>query len=58
MQGLHNISRRGSSLIRFAAAALAVLFAASRGYANILSTTATVRPTNSLLVDVQVDVGE
>ena len=56
MQGLHNISRRGGSLIRVAAAA-AVLLAGSHGYANILSTSATVRPNNSLLVDVQVTTG-
>jgi hypothetical protein len=36
------------------AAAAAVLLASSHGYANILSTTATVRANNSLLVDVQV----
>jgi hypothetical protein len=40
-----------------AVAAVAVLFAGSRGYANILSTSATVRPNNSLLVDVQVTTG-
>ena len=57
MQELHNISRRGGSLIRVAAAAAAVLLAGSHGYANILSTSATVRPNNSLLVDVQVTTG-
>ena len=57
MQELHNLSRRGGSLIRVAAAAAAVLLAGSRGYANILSTSATVRPNNSLLVDVQVTTG-
>ena len=57
MQELHNLSRRGGSLIRVVAAAAAVLLAGSRGYANILSTSATVRPNNSLLVDVQVTTG-
>jgi hypothetical protein len=38
-------------------AAAAVLLAGSHGYANILSTSATVRPNNSLLVDVQVTTG-
>ena len=57
MQELHNISRCGGSLIRVAAAAAAVLLAGSRGYADILSTSATVRPNNSLLVDVQVTTG-
>ena len=56
MQALNNISRPGHSPIRLAAAA-AVLFAGSCGYAEILSTTATVRPNNSLLVDVQVTTG-
>src|ERR1035441_6823216 len=55
MQGPHNISRYRGSLIRVAAAA--VLLAGSHGYANILSTSATVRPNNSLLVDVQVTTG-
>src|SRR6202051_2395329 len=45
------------SLIRVAAGAAAVLFVGSCGYANILSTSATVRPNNSLLVDVQVTTG-
>ena len=54
MQKMPNISRCGSSLIRVAAVVAAVLLAGSRGYADILSTSATVRPTNSLLVDVQV----
>src|ERR1035441_1320652 len=56
MQRLHNISRHGGSLIRVAAAA-AVLLVGSCGYANILSTSATVRPDNSLLVDVQMTTG-
>jgi len=34
-----------------------VLLAASRGYADILSTGASVRPDNALLVDVQVTAG-
>ena len=55
MQERHNLSRRRGSLIR--AAAAAVLLAGSHGYANILSTSATVRPNNSLLVDVQVISG-
>src|ERR1035437_8429685 len=50
----HNLSTRGGSLIRVVAAAAAVLLAGTHGYANILSTSATVRPNNSLLVDVQV----
>ena len=54
MKELHNISRCGGSLIRVAAVAAAVLLAGSRGYADILSTSATVKPNNSLLVDVQV----
>ena len=45
MQELCNIAKRRGSLNRVAAAA-AVLLAASRGYANILSTSATVRPNN------------
>ena len=57
MQELHNISRCGGSLIRVVAAAAAVLLAGSRGDAAILSTTATVRSNNSLLVDVQVTTG-
>ena len=57
MQELCNMARRRGSLIRVAVAAAAVLFAGSRGYANILSTSATVRPNNSLLVDVQVTTG-
>ena len=57
MQELHNLSRRGGSLIRVVAAAAAVLLAGSHGYADILSTSATVRPNNSLLVDVQVTTG-
>src|ERR1022692_1439787 len=57
MQELCNMARRRGSLIRVAGAAAAVLFAGSRGYANILSTSATVRPNNSLLVDVQVTTG-
>jgi hypothetical protein len=49
-KGFRNL---GGSLIRIAAAAVALL-AGSRGYADILSTTATVKPNNSLLVDAQV----
>ena len=41
-------------LIRVVALAAAVLLAGSRGYADILSTSAAVKPNNSLLVDVQV----
>jgi hypothetical protein len=54
MKGLYNISRCAGSLIRVAAA---VLLAVGCGYAAILSTTATVRSNNSLLVDVQVTTG-
>src|ERR1039457_1994814 len=54
MKELHNISRCGGSLIRVAAVPAAGLLAGSRGYADILSTSATVKPNNSLLVDVQV----
>ena len=50
----YSLSRRGSSLLRVAAAVAAVLLAGSRGYADILSTSATVRLNNALLVDVQV----
>jgi hypothetical protein len=57
MQELCNISRCGGCLIRVAAAAAAVLLTGSLGYADILSTNATVRPNNSLLVDVQVTTG-
>jgi hypothetical protein len=53
MQALHKLSGHGGFLIRVAAAA-AVLLAGHRGYADILSTTAKVRPNNSLLVDVRV----
>src|SRR5260370_12567929 len=45
--------RTGSALIRVAIAA-AVLLAASRGYADTLVTSASVRPNNSLIVDIQV----
>src|ERR1700731_3794234 len=45
------------TMIHVAVAAIAVLFAGSRGYANILSTSATVRRNNSLLIDVQVTTG-
>ena len=55
--GLYNLSRRGGSLIRVVAAAAAVSLVGSCGYANILSTSATVRPDNSLLVDVQMTTG-
>ena len=57
MQELHNISRCGGSLIRVVVAAAAVLLAGSRGDTALLSTTATVRSNNSLLVDVQVTTG-
>jgi len=57
MQDLHNLSRRGGCLIRVAAAAAGMLLTGSHGYANILSTSATLRPNNSLLVDVQVTTG-
>jgi hypothetical protein len=42
------------AMIHVAVAAAAVLLVGSCGYGNILSTSATVRPNNSLLVDVQV----
>ena len=42
------------SMIHVAVAEAAVLLAASLGYANILNTSASVRPDNSLIVDVQV----
>jgi hypothetical protein len=45
------------TMIHVAAAAAAVVLAGSHGYANILSTSAAVRPNNSLLVDVQVTIG-
>src|ERR1700680_4659509 len=45
------------TMIHVAVAATAVLLVGSCGYANILSTSATVRPNNSLLVDVQVTTG-
>jgi hypothetical protein len=45
------------TMIHVAAAAAAVVLAGSHGYANILSTSAAVRPNNSLLVDVQVTTG-
>ena len=57
MQELHNLSRRGGSLIHVATAAAVLLLTGSQGYADILSTSATVRPNNSLLVDVQVTTG-
>src|SRR5947209_6649555 len=46
-----------SSMFRVAVALTAMLLAASRGYADILSTSASVRPDNALLVDVQVTTG-
>src|SRR2546428_9418944 len=46
-----------SSMIRVVIALTAVLLAASGGYADILSTSASVRPDNALLVDVQVTTG-
>src|ERR1700676_5499192 len=49
--------RRGSSIIRVAVAATAVLLAASRGDADILATSASVRSSNSLIVDIQVTTG-
>jgi hypothetical protein len=42
------------SLIHVAVTGAAVLLTASLGYANILNTDASVRPDNSLIVDVQV----
>src|SRR3984893_4537837 len=42
------------SKIHVAVAEAAVLLTASLGYANILATSASVRPDNSLIVDVQV----
>ena len=42
------------SMIHVAVAEAAVLLTASLGYANILATSASVRPDNSLIVDVQV----
>src|SRR5260370_34614800 len=42
------------SMIHVAVAAIAVLLTASLGYANILNTSASVWPDNSLIVDVQV----
>jgi hypothetical protein len=42
---------------QFAVALAAVLLVASSGYADILSTSASVRPENSLLVDIQVTAG-
>src|ERR1700680_2185726 len=42
------------STIELAAAAAALLLTASLGYAGILNTSASVRPENSLIVDVQV----
>ena len=58
MQGRHNnLSRRGASVIRVAAATTAMLLAGSLSSADILSTSAKVRPDNSLLVDVQVTTG-
>src|ERR1035438_8927663 len=53
-----NISMRvHRSMIHVAVAEAAMLLTASLGYANISSTSATVRPNNSLLVDVQVTTG-
>src|SRR6202521_1415425 len=42
------------SMIQVAVAEAAVLLTASLGYADILATSASVRPDNSLIVDVQV----
>jgi hypothetical protein len=41
-------------IIRIAAASVVLLLVASRGYADIVSASATVRPNNSLIVDIQV----
>src|SRR5262245_24076447 len=41
-------------IIRIAAASIVLLLMASRGYADIVSASATVRPNNSLIVDIQV----
>ena len=46
-----------SSVLRVAVAAAAVLLTAGRGDADILSTSASVRPDNSLIVDIQVTTG-
>jgi hypothetical protein len=54
MQELNRVSGYGGSLLRVVAVAAAVLLAGSCGYADILSTSAAVKPNNSLLVDVQV----
>src|SRR5260370_11063050 len=56
MQDLHNLPRGGGTVMGLAAAA-GVLLAGGQAYENILSTNATVRPGNSLLVDVQVTTG-
>ena len=48
---------RRSFMIRMAVAAAAVLLAAGGGYAEILSTSASVRSNNSLIVDIQVMTG-
>ena len=47
------LARTAGRLLRFAAIA-AITFAISRSYANVLSTSATVRSNNSLIVDIQV----
>ncbi len=47
----------GSSMIRVVLAAAVVLLATSRGHADILGTTASVRLNNSLIVDIQVTTG-
>ncbi len=52
---LRKLSRRAAFLA--VAALIAGAVAGSHGYAAILSTSATVRPSNSLLVDVQVSTG-
>src|SRR5260370_37323588 len=46
-----------SSVLRVAIAAAATLLTASRGDADILSTSASGRPDNSLIVDIQVTTG-
>jgi hypothetical protein len=47
----------GSSLIRLAVAGAPVLLAASRGDADSLGTSASVRSSNSLIVDIQLTAG-
>jgi hypothetical protein len=47
-------SARSRFAIRIAVAAAALLLTASRGYADIVRTSASVRPNNSLIVDIEV----